>query len=161
MRTVPSCVAQRARLFMHVQDFTWNISTYDGVITDKVIRLRGVYSSSDIPSGTAVAFIPSSHLLHLSQFNRSKIWASLEKLPTPPNTNNVRILQTSVGEFLCLSRARRTLHVANHAFPLSCCLRAEQSSIMVAAPLVRHPAPHFPECHSRLTPSHVQPALDV
>jgi hypothetical protein len=32
---------------------------------------------------------------------------------------------------------------------------------MVAAPLVRHPAPHFPESHSRLTPSHVQPALDV
>jgi hypothetical protein len=55
-----------------------------------------------------IAFIPSSHLLHLSQFNRSKIWASLEKLPAPPNKNNVRILQTSVGAFLCLPRAARS-----------------------------------------------------
>ena len=132
MRTTPSHVSHMQRsvrayscqhVHWHVQDFAWNVSTYDGVTTDKVIRMRGVYSSSDIPSGMAVAFVPSSHLLHLSQFNRSKIWPSLEKMRAPPNTQNVRILQTSVGGFSCCLHARCTLQIIHFpsvaAFELS------------------------------------------
>jgi hypothetical protein len=62
-----------------------------------VQRLRGVYSSVDIPKGTAISFVPARHIMHRSEFNRSKIWPSLAPL-SPVATNHTRTVDLTVGE---------------------------------------------------------------
>ena len=147
------------------QDFAHNATAYDGTVTGAVQRLRGVYSSVDIPKGTAIAFVPARHVMHRSEFNRSEIWPSLAPL-SPVATYYTRTVDLSVGE-KC-SQLTRANHVffAQHALPCSCCLRAQQPPLVLAALSVRslHLPPSCPplcaaSCLSLL--AQLQPAACV
>ncbi len=85
------------------QEFVHNVTTYDGVVTDQVLRSRGVYSSVDIPKGTAISFVPAARIMHRSEFNRSQIWASLSRL-SPDATNHTRTVDLGVGKHCFCSR---------------------------------------------------------
>jgi hypothetical protein len=86
-----------------------NVTSYDGLVTDQVLRSRGVYSSVDIPKGTAISFVPAARIMHRSEFNRSKIWTSLARL-SPDPTNHTRTVDLSVGEqfFSCHANVAAT-----------------------------------------------------
>lgn len=78
-----------------IKEFVHNVTSYDGLVTDQVLRSRGVYSSVDIPKGTAISFVPAARIMHRSEFNRSKIWTSLARL-SPDPTNHTRTVDLSV-----------------------------------------------------------------
>ena len=125
------------------QDFAHNTTGYDGTVTGPVQRLRGVYSSVDIPKGTAISFVPARHIMHRSEFNRSKIWPSLAPL-SPVATNHTRTVDLTVGEcfFCCMTipcslRTTIPCYLRTMRCPGSCCLRARQLPLVLAALSVR------------------------
>ena len=118
------------------QDFAHNATAYDGTVTGAVQRLRGVYSSVDIPKGTAISFVPARHVMHRSEFNRSEIWPSLAPL-SPVATNHTRTVDLSVGEKRYILLRDHPVFLTHHALPCSCCLRAQQPPLVLAALSVR------------------------
>jgi hypothetical protein len=96
-----------------LQKFPHNVTNYDGSASNEVIFSRGVYSSVDIEEGTAIVFVPARHILHGSQFNRSKIWLSIAALNLTAIIHS-RFVHLALGEKSCLflleHRCRFTPH---------------------------------------------------
>jgi hypothetical protein len=118
-----------------------------------------VYSSVDIPKGTAIAFVPARHVMHRSEFNRSEIWPSLAPL-SPAATYYTRLVDLSVGELCTMLMRARRVFFAQHALPCSCCLRAQQLPLVLAALSVRslHPPSSCPLLRAAISLSLPRPA---
>ena len=141
------------------QDFAHNTTGYDGTVTGPVQMLRGVYSSVDIPKGTAISFVPARHIMHRSEFNRSKIWPSLAPL-SPVATNHTRTVDLTVGECVFFLLHDYPVFFTHRALPCSCCLRAQQLPLILAALSVRslHPPPSCPLLRAAISLSLPRPA---
>jgi hypothetical protein len=73
-----------------------------------------VYSSVDIEEGTLIAFVPARHILHGSEFNRSKIWRSIAALNLTA-TNHSRKVPLALGEMSYLFLPEYLCRITAHA----------------------------------------------
>jgi hypothetical protein len=73
-----------------------------------------VYSSVDIEEGTLIAFVPAHHILHGSEFNRSKVWLSIAALNLTA-TNLSRKLPLALGEISYLFLPEYLCRITAHA----------------------------------------------